>query len=174
MIPKIVQTKFEKIEKDRIALQKELSAYSNEELNKKPADEGWSPMQVIQHLVESEDKILKYIQKKLTGNPILYKTGFKQQFRFLIFQMVFRSPIKVKAPKGISEDLPEYSDFQETMITWENNRKELKVFLENLDDNLWDKKIFRHPAMGRIAMPHTIGFFDEHLRRHTKQIRNGL
>lgn len=174
MIPKIVQTKFDKIEKDRIALQKELSTYSNEQLNKKPADGGWSPMQVIQHLVETEHNILKYMQKKISGDATLHKTGFKQNFRFLLFQMVFRSPIKVKAPKGVSEDLPEYSDFAETMTTWENNRNDLKLFLDNLDDNLWDKKIFRHPAMGRIAMPHTMGFFDEHIRRHTKQIRRAL
>ena len=174
MIPKVVQIKFDKIEKDRIALRQELSAYSNEQLNKNPENGGWSPMQVIQHVVESERDILKYMQKKLSHNPTLHKTGLKQNFRFLLFQIVFRSPIKVKAPKGVSEDLAEYSDFEEMMTDWENNRTELKSWLDNLDDNLWDKKIFRHPAMGRIAMPHTMGFFDEHLRRHMKQIRRGL
>ena len=62
MIPKVVQIKFDKIEKDRIALRQELSAYSNEQLNKNPENGGWSPMQVIQHVVESERDILKYMQ----------------------------------------------------------------------------------------------------------------
>ena len=174
MIPKIIQIKFDKIEKDRFILKQELSNYSNEQLNTKPRDGGWSPMQIIRHLIEAEEGTLKYIQKKLSFNPKLETTGFKQQIRFLIFQMVFRSPFKVKAPRGISEALPEYSDFEETMKIWEDNRQEFKLFLEHLDDNLWDKAIFKHPIMGRIAMPHTLGFFDEHIRRHKKQIQRAL
>lgn len=174
MIPKNVQSKFDKIEKDRIALIQKLSGYSNEQLNKKPVNGGWSPMQIIQHLIESESGSLKYMQKKLSFNPTLEKTGLKQNFTFLIFQMVFRSPIKIKAPKGVSDNLPEFSDFQETAAVWEQNRQVFKTWLDNLDDDLWDKKIFKHPVMGRIAMAHTMGFHDEHLRRHTKQIFNRL
>lgn len=174
MIPNIVQTKFDKIEKDRIALMQELSTYTNEQLNQQPKNNGWSPMQTIQHLVETERDILKYMQKKSSGNATLYKTGWKQNFWFLVFQIAFRSPLKFKAPKGVTETFPAFIDFQETMETWKNNRQLLYVFLENLDDKFWDKKMFRHPAMGRIAIPHTMGFFEEHIRRHTKQIRRAL
>ena len=174
MIPKNVQKKFDKLESDRKKLVQKLSIYSNDQLNKKNENGDWSPMQIIEHLIEAEAGSLKYMQKKLSFNPTLEKTGLKQNFIFLIFQIVFRSPIKIKAPKGVSNTLPEFSDFEETTAIWEHNRQVLKTWLDNLDNDLWDKKIFKHPVMGRIAMAHTIGFHDEHLRRHTKQIFNRL
>lgn len=174
MIPNNVQNRFNKIEEDKLQLIKELSKYSNEELNKKPADGGWSPMQVIQHLIESESGSLKYMQKKLSFNPTLETTSFVNDLKFFAFKIFFRSPIKVKAPKGVSSDLPEFSDFKTTIKTWDESRQILKKWLENTDDNLWDKCIFKHPVLGRISLNHTLGFHDEHLRRHTKQIKRAL
>lgn len=174
MIPKDVQKKFDKLESDRKKLVQKLSIYSNDQLNKKNENGDWSPMQIIEHLIEAEAGSLKYMQKKLSFNPELETTGWKQSTRFLGFQMFFRSPIKVKAPKGVAEDLPDFSDFETTIERWEKERQILKIWLENTPDNLWDKCIFKHPVIGRLSIYHTLGFHDEHLRRHTKQINQRI
>jgi hypothetical protein len=174
MIPNNVTTKFEKIEKDRLTLIQELSKYSKEQLNKKPADGGWSPMQVLHHIIQAEHGSLLYIQKKLSFNPKLEKSGIINDFRFLIFKITFSLPFKVKAPAAIADNLPDYADLESTSKMWAESRQNLKIWLANVDDSIWNLQIFKHPFIGRISLFHTLGFFEEHAKRHTKQIRRGL
>jgi uncharacterized damage-inducible protein DinB len=170
MIPQNVQERWETLEKEQQQLIKTLSKYSNERLNQKPTDGGWSPMEVIQHLIIAETGTLKYIQKKLSFNPKLEKSGLTQNLKYLGFKIFFRSSIKIKAPVKAIIIFPEFSDFEETIDEWYQARKDFKNWLQNVPDSLWDKQIFKHPIMGRISINHTVSFFYEHQRRHIKQI----
>lgn len=174
MIPTNVTTKFEKIEKDRLALMQELSKYSEKQLNQKPADGGWSPIQILHHLIQAEQGSLFYIKKKLSFNPNLKKSGIINNIRFFIFKIVFSFPFKIKAPAVIADNLPDYADLESTSKMWAESRQNLKTWLANADNSVWDLEIFKHPFIGRISIFHTLGFFEEHAKRHTKQIRRGL
>ena len=174
MIPNNVLSKFEKIEKDRLALMQELSKYSDEQLNQKPADGGWSAIQILHHLIQAEHGSLLYIQKKLSFNPNLKKSGILNDIRFLIFKITFSFPFKIKAPAAIADNLPDFANFEATSKMWAESRQNLKKWLENADDYIWNLQIFKHPFIGRISIFHTLGFFEEHAKRHTKQIRKNL
>jgi hypothetical protein len=174
MIPNNVTTKFEKIEKNRLVLMQELSKFSDEQLNQKPTDGGWSPIQVLHHLIQAEHGSLRYIQKKLSFNPNLEKSGVLNDIRFLIFKITFSFPFKIKAPAAIADNLPDYANFESTSKMWAESRQNFKKWLDNADDSVWNLQIFKHPFIGRISIFHTLGFFEEHAKRHTKQIRRGL
>jgi hypothetical protein len=170
MIPNNIQTRWADLQKEQQDLIKELSKYTNERLNQKPANGGWSPMEVIQHLMVSEIGTLNYIQKKLSFNPKLKQSGLLQDVKSGLYNRFFRLPIKVKAPIKVLTDFPEYSDFEETITNWNNSRADFKKLLDNFDDSLWDKQVFNHPVIGRISISHTVAFFYEHQHRHIKQI----
>lgn len=170
MIPNNIQTRWADLQKEQQELISTLSKYSNERLNQKPADGGWSPMEVIQHLIVSEIGTLNYIQKKLSFNPKFKKAGLLQDIKSGFYNVFFRLPFKVKAPIKALTDFPEYSDFEETTKNWDNLRTDFKTLLDNLDDSLWDKQVFNHPVIGRISIYHTVAFFYEHQHRHIKQI----
>ncbi|MFT5832516.1 MAG: hypothetical protein ACI97N_000127 [Cognaticolwellia sp.] len=174
MIPNNVKTRFEKIEKDRIALMQELSKYSEKQLNTKPADGGWSPMQVLHHLIQAEQGSLLYIKKKLSFKPELKTAAIINDIRFMFFKTAFNLPFKIKAPAVVADNLPETADFKSTQETWNKTRQTFHSWLETVDDDLWNKLIFKHPIMGRISIFHTLGFFEEHTKRHTNQIRKAL
>lgn len=170
MIPNNVQNRWEAVQQEQQDLIKTLSKYSNERLNQQPTDGGWSPMQVIQHLIVSEVGSLNYIQKKLNFNPKFKKSGLLQDVKSGLYNIFFRLPIKVKAPIKALTDFPAFSDFEETVEKWNDSRTDFKKMLDELDDSLWDKQIFNHPIIGRISIYHTLSFFYEHQHRHIKQI----
>ncbi len=174
MIPNNVQNRWKNLQKEQQELLEKLSKHSNEQLNKKPADGGWSPMEVIQHLVIAETGTLKYIQKKLSFDPKLEKTGFIQTMKYLLFVVFFRSPIKIKAPVKAIAEFPDFADFTATTNEWNEARVEFENWLQKAPDTLWDKQVFKHPLMGRISINHTVAFFYEHQRRHIKQILRQL
>lgn len=174
MIPKNVQSKFETIEKDRLALLQELSKFSDEQLNQKPTDGGWSPIQVLHHLIQAEHGSLLYIEKKLSFNPNLDKSGIINDIRFLIFKIVFSFPFKIKAPAAVADNLPDYATLASTSKMWADSRQNLKKWLDNADDAVWNLAIFKHPFIGRLSIFHTLAFFEDHFKRHRKQIKRAL
>lgn len=157
------------------ALLNDLSKYDNEKLNTTPADGGWSPLQVMHHLIISENLSLKYVQKKLSFNPELKAVGLSAKWRTFLLKNYLKTPIKFKAPKMVStEAMPTVSDFQEMAARWKNSRKELKIYLESLPQELDNKAIYKHPVAGRLGLDGMVLFFDIHFDRHRKQIDRAL
>lgn len=153
-------------------LLKELKAYSEDQLNRKPKEDAWSVIQVMHHVMMSENGSLKYVKKKLSFNPELKKAGFKSGFREMVLNTYLGSPIKWKAPEAISGDnLPSHETFWKTAQQWKNQRIELREFLEKLDEDLLKKEVYKHPFVGRISINGMLRFFNRHFDRHNKQIK---
>ena len=157
------------------SLIEELSQYSHEQLNQQPQGGGWSPIQIMHHLIIAEEGSLKYVRKKLSFNPELKNTGFAEGYRSLILNLYLWAPFKFKAPAGVAGDkLPTEADFQETAQRWKNNRKDLGDYLNSLPEELFKKSIYKHPLAGRLSLQGMLQFFDGHFNRHRKQINRTL
>ena len=152
-------------------LLKTLKVFSEDQLNRKPKENAWSVIQVMHHLMMSENGSLKYIQKKLSFDPKLKKAGVKAALRETVLNTYLGSPFKRKAPDYISGDnLPKHETFWKTAQDWKNQRIELRAFLEKFPDELLNKEIYKHPFVGRITIPGMLRFFEGHFDRHNKQI----
>ncbi len=157
------------------ALLAELTPYDPAILNRRPADGGWSAMQTIYHVLMAEEMTLAYIRKKIALSPDLEDVGFGVYFRAMLLRLSLQSPFKFQAPVHIAADkLPEYATLADTQIRWEQTRAAWTEYLSEIPDTLADKAIYKHPRAGRIGWLQTLGFFDWHLTRHTKQIRRAL
>lgn len=154
------------------ALLEELKVYSEDQLNRKPADNGWSVLQVMHHLMRSESLANQYVQKKLSFQPELKKVGVQTVFRQAALNFYLGSPFKFKAPELISgENLPDQASFWETAKQWKSQRMELQSFLASLPPEMFNKAIYKHPFAGRLSLLGMLKFFDRHFNRHCKQIR---
>ncbi len=154
-----------------IKLLKTLKVYNEDQLNRKPNENAWSVIQVMHHLMMSEDGSLKYVKKKLSFNPELKNAGVKSAARELFLNTYLNSPLKWKAPEAISGDnLPTHDTFWKTAQKWKNQRIELREYLETIPDELLKKEIYKHPFVGRISITGMLRFFDRHFYRHNKQI----
>jgi DinB superfamily len=156
-------------------LMKELKRFDNKDLNWKPKADKWSVLQVVQHLMRSEDLSLKYVQKKLSFNPVLKRAGIGNFFRILLLKIYLRSPFKRKAPAIVNEEsFPEVASFWDLAKQWNAQRATLKSFLSSLPDATFKKAVYKHPLAGRLTLEGMLIFHIEHIRRHRKQILNLL
>ncbi|MEO6037984.1 MAG: DinB family protein, partial [Saprospiraceae bacterium] len=96
-----------------------LAQYPDEQLNRKPAGGGWSAMQVLHHLLLTEELSMAYIRKKLSYNPSLEKVGLGSHWRTFLLHAFLRSPVKFKAPAMIGDsNLPDFATLAETRARW--------------------------------------------------------
>jgi hypothetical protein len=160
---------FEKMEATKAGLLRSLASLDTEALNRKPDPSSWSILQVIAHLTKSEAGTLLYIKKKTQDPAALPRAGIVPWFRIAVLVVGIRSPLKVKAPKGLA-DLPETVDLQTSSLAWAEVREDWREFVLAFPKVLDDRIIFRHPFVGLLGPAQVMVFLNEHLSRHARQI----
>lgn len=167
--------KLQQIDQELEALFQRWSAFSDQQLNQRPADGGWSPIQVMHHLILAEGGSLKYVKKKLSFKPKLEKAGLAAAFRSWMIKLYFALPMKFQAPAVVGDDaLPEHASLEETRQAWMSIRRELSAYLQELPEEHFEKSLYKHPLAGKMALQGMLDFFGAHLRRHSKQIERAL
>ncbi len=169
------ETQFEALETSRKNLFKKLAAYSNETLNRKPSPEAWSVVQVIEHLMVSEEASLKYLQKKTLDISKAQRTGFKNKWKLLLTKAVFYLPFKFKAPASMvpmpSEAL---ATLNELDSKWAKTRADMFQLISKLQDADMEKELWKHVVSGKMNLYQMVDFFDFHFKRHLKQIERTI
>lgn len=147
-----------------------MSKHTDEQLNRKPEDGGWSAIQTMHHLVLSEEFSMSYIRKKMGFTADFAPADWSARARSFLLWASLRSPVKFKAPPAIGQEhLPAYATLAETQERWEKARRTWEDFFEQMPEHLSDKLVYKHPRAGKISWMQTLAFFEVHLARHSKQ-----
>lgn len=166
-----LQEYFERFDEELNALFSFIKAYSEEELNKKPNEKSWSVVQIMHHLMISEEGALNYVKKKLTaGKEHIKKASTSSKLRAMLLVSSMRQPIKLSAPPIASEGIPDHASIEETQNKWLQQRNELYEFLANQSYEIFDYECYKHPITGRMDIWGMLDFFEVHFQRHFKQI----
>jgi hypothetical protein len=153
----------------------ELSKCSELLLNRKPADQGWSAIQTIHHLILVEEQSMAYLRKKLSFDPELKSPGWLAGLKMLLLKLTLALPIKFKAPKSAGSDhIPETDTLESVKSRWMKTRADWTQFFESMPENLLDKAVYRHPRIGLISWLQTISFLSSHFNRHKQQIKRAI
>lgn len=156
-------------------LLEDLRAYSNERLNEQPDEDSWSVVQVLSHLYLAEKGSFNYIKKKVHYSDGLSQTDLGAKARSMLLKFYLKTPFKFKAPEVVNTTGQEETNYWELARRYDNLRKELLVFMENdVPDGVLNKQLYKHPIAGRTDLKGMLGFFDQHFRRHRKQIYRTL
>ncbi|MBX2817593.1 MAG: DinB family protein [Saprospiraceae bacterium] len=161
---------------DRLALFKEeLGNYSEAELSTKPEENVWSPTELVCHLCASERLSFSYVKKKLSFDPKLPSNGMSAGIRTWLLKQTLRAPIKITSPTAVGASaFPENPTTASELETWTQLRSDIRDYLTNVEEKWLDKLVYKHPFAGRLTLGQMLVFFDEHLTRHQKQLRNRL
>jgi uncharacterized damage-inducible protein DinB len=152
-----------------------LSTHSFEQLNRKPADGGWSAIQTMHHLILSEEKSIQYVEKKVQYGADAPQVGLKSWARMAALKLFLWAPFKIKAPGNVSpENLPEGVSLEDTQKRWMAVRTKWDVFFEKMPDEYAQKELFKHQVAGRMGFEHMIDFYVSHFNRHYAQIMRAL
>lgn len=159
------------LERERLELADLLRFRSAEELNHAPGPGKWSAIQVMHHLIISEELSLGYLKKKTSFQSNFEKAGLKTSLRKGLLKIYLSLPFKFKAPKGVSDEaLPAFGTLEETMDRWEKARQAMAAFLSQAPEGYSDKEIYRHPFAGKLTLEGMLEFFLAHFRRHREQV----
>ena len=157
------------------SLSSDLAKYSHEQLSAKPSLGAWSVLDIIQHMMIAEKGSLAYVKKKTSYPESLRKAGISNQWRKLQMYFFLHLPIKVKAPPVVAADkFKKEVALGSLLEEWQNNRKELIGFLEQVPDDWINKLTYRHGFAGRLTFDGMLLFFRDHFVRHRKQIDRTL
>ena len=148
-----------------------LDHLSSEQLHRKPSTESWSIAQVLSHVKLAELLSIKYVEKKLSFDPVLPKAGFMARLRYKALELFMDLPVKIKAARGVrTENLPTKIDWKAFKSDWERQRKNLSQSIVTLDPKWYDHEVYKHPIVGRISISQMLKFFQLHFDRHVGQI----
>lgn len=161
----------ETLDIDRKALLDELRQFSMDTLARKPGEDRWSILEIVEHMVLAERTILKNLpdSELTTDEPQSLKS--RVLYPIVVFVLSRKIPVKVPArsmlPKG-------KSSLEELSGRWDENFGWLKSHLKDLGPGEHRLAIFSHPVVGPIDTAQTVKMARLHFDIHRRQIRTLL
>ncbi len=172
----LVLKKLHTIDRQLDRLLSELSAVDESRLIKSPGEGQWSPVQVLQHLMLSENGSMQYVRKKTqSGYAGLKPSDWQGKLRSLLVGFYLSLPFKFKAPAVVdTPQFPEVKSFEEIREGYLQTRRRLGELLQGLPEEAFHVLAYRHPLGGRMDLNGMLHFFAAHFERHEKQIKRSL
>jgi len=161
---------FNQIEAERISLIKKLDAIDQHLLVWNPNINNWSILQICYHLIRSEELSLMYLNKKIFYKSHIRPAGLITMIRSWLLNLALRAPFRLKAPRRVAE-FPDDLEWSGLKQKWTQIREGIKNILETLPEEYENMSLYKHPAVGRLTLYQMLTFFQIHIKRHEKQIR---
>jgi len=156
---------------DRILTQ--ISQIHDDELQRKPAPEKWSVVQICNHLFEIERLNLDYVTYKQENNSNYPKEKLVTKLKLFVYLLALSSPLKFKVPAKFAPPT-EDGDLDMIQNKFAQLRAEYHTFIENQDDSYFTKATCKHVLVGRLTFANMLKFLRSHMKHHEKQILRTL
>ena len=168
MIPAL-QQKFDNLEVLRQQLIDEIRELSDKQAHYKPAEDRWSVIQVLEHVVQAECGSIAYVVKKNRAKE-LPTTGFVNHLRYAGLVIALHIPVRFPLPEVLAQP-PNDRSLPEVLDQWNKCRKTLFGLLANIPEKRRNVLVYKHPFAGYLDIQQMLGFMHIHLKRHSGQIR---
>lgn len=143
-----------------------IDGLTDEQFNKNPSNEAWSPKQIFEHLVRMETIIATNIARELK-NPESTKS-MKKPIALSTSRL-----IKVEAP-GYTVPTEDYKSKQEMKKELHDSRLFLLDVYESSTKEVFREKSFKHPIFGYVPLIQWFPFVGLHEKRHLKQLKKTI
>ena len=164
----VLQPLLDRLQSQKSGMLSEVRDWPAASLHYQPSSEGWSAIQVLDHLVRTEVEILAAAR---TGRSAPHRIGVTDRLRTRFLQSVFRSDRKVKVPSTATQMLPgPRLELRDVAQRWDESREALAVFVKAIPQGELNQGIFRHPVAGWMGTPEILEFFSVHIVHHRHQL----
>ncbi|WKA56443.1 DinB family protein [Planococcus shixiaomingii] len=156
----------EENEKIRKALLNAVEGKPDELLNRKPSEDAWSPIQILDHLQLMETAIAKSVSKQLVNEGS--EKASKKPIGLSVSRMV-----KVKAPNYVvpTEEFVSLEEMKQRLAT---SRSFLYGVYDSTIEEVLEQKSMPHPIFGKVPLNQWFPFVGLHEKRHLKQLEKTL
>lgn len=153
-------------EKVRDEVLKAAEGLPDDLLNRKPAADEWSPMQVLEHLYLMENYIAKNVSRQIASESS-EKTVKKP------IQLTVNRMIKVDAPAPLVPS-EEYVTLDEMKTRLNESRIFLNSVYDGTSEEVLKNKSMPHPVFGKVPLIQWFPFIGLHEKRHLKQLEKAI
>lgn len=157
------------LESKRNFLIQKLKGLSIDELERKPVADKWCILEIIAHLVLSEELSVGYALNKVSNPEKLQSVKFSSSIKAKLLEYVLKLNIKYKAPKIAKPTNIEELKFDDLIERWAQARQGLEQISE-FPSELLKKGVLKHPYTGFMNFDQMLSFIEEHYNHHLKQI----
>lgn len=165
----MLHNKLQNLNEKATSLIEELSQSPPALLTRKPSPEKWSVLEIVEHLIISEELFFAQIMNAETNSG--RKRTLKHRLLYKVVMFILGSPIRVKAPSRrllpagnqTLEDLRKrWLVSQEGFLAWLNSKG------EGIDP---EAALAWHPVAGPMTVLQAMDMVERHLMRHRVQIQ---
>ena len=164
---------YAQLDAKRTKLFEALKKHSDEIINKNPSPEKWSVADTLKHLITADNATLQYLRKKTLDTSKSKNSGLVGSIKLGLLKFAFDLPFKYKAPP-ITTPKNEFVSLNNLDKQWESIRKETFAILDKLNDDDFNKELWKHPISGKMNLFQMVDFTNIHFDRHKIQIENIL
>ena len=161
------EERMQRLEAQKDAILAEVGGWPAELQRWRPADGGWSALQVLDHLVRTEAGISAVARVRLA---MPQRITVRDRVGFVFVEHVFRSRRRVRVPGSVANVIApgEGLELAEIATRWKETR-------ENLVDLVCEAEgcrggLFRHPVGGWMNFDQVLRFFSVHILHHEYQL----
>lgn len=169
-----IKKRFDKLQDQKNVLVDKVQNLDDEKINSKVNGDGGTLGQVYYHLFLVEEGTLRYMADKVKEISAIERAGMKSWYSSVLLKFFLAMPWKYKAPRRVSESIPEQVDIKKVIEDWTQIRDRFNLLLTAQEDKYLSKKIFKHPRIGYINFFQTLEFIEAHHQHHFRQINNLL
>jgi len=148
----------------------ELDTWQEEHRPIKPT-EGWSALQVMEHIMIAEGGTLAYMKKKTSsGWETLEMSGEEHNTKSKMVNERLQSPERYAAPSVLKEPQGNFP-FEGMKTFWNNQRNDMMNFINSLMPEFYDRLLFRQPNAGLLNLYQAMEFMTYHIMHHIPQLQ---
>ncbi|KHE68851.1 DinB family protein [Halobacillus sp. BBL2006] len=136
---------------------------SLEEAKKKPAEDQWSILEVLEHLYLMEQLVVYQIEQAL-------KRGDQQQAADKPLHKTTNREYKVEAPESV-RPRGEFQTLEDAKEGLKKTREATLFLVHNKETETLKNRVFPHPAFGEMNLAQWIEFIGWHELRHLEQMK---
>lgn len=160
--------RLDRIEELRDALLREIAALPAESVARRPAPDRWSILEIVEHLLSSEQSVLAGMDDASTLRPrrrsLRSRVGYGVVIAVLALPVRVAVPVAAMAPRG-GVSLATLSH------AWREHHRVLRRHIEAVLAGRVTGAVFTHPVAGPLTTGQALRMLDVHVKRHAQQIR---
>jgi hypothetical protein len=167
MLPQL-ERRIGRLERQRVALLRELNALSPARLVFHSAPGSWSALDLVEHLVLVEEAVLRGIPDRPRARSMA--DSARAAMVLPLVYLAFARGRRLRAPS--SAVLPVGgSTLPQLEARWARARANLSAVLQLMGPEDLSRPFFRHPVIGWLTTLEGLGFLERHVAHHLHQVK---
>jgi hypothetical protein len=155
----------------RAAFLEALDALPGAALERAPAPEAWSPLQIGEHLLRTEEQMLGAAERQTHSGSDRRVLGEADEAAVEGLILSLRSPARFRVPASARGIHPDGSlSLQDLRARWGAAAERWRRLVAAFPPGLLNVALLRHPLAGPLCMRHALRFLEAHIAHHEHQL----